>query len=89
MPNMHSIALLILSGALFCVLPVDANSNSPSIPTGTSIASRQEPTNYEILGEKEVYSRWRTVIQRQVRYPKGNVVDFDVSSFSITLDKAQ
>ena len=34
---------------------------------------------YEIVGEEVVYSRWRTVIQRQVRYPKGNIVDFDVS----------
>lgn len=72
---MHLLALLSVTIALLCVHVADANC----IPTAASIASRQEPANYEILGEKEVYSRWRTVIQRQVRYPKGNIVDFDVS----------
>ena len=54
-----------------------AASGAP--PATSSIASRQAPKNYEIVAEKEVYSRWRTVIQRQVRYPNGNIVDFDVS----------
>ena len=62
-----------------------AASGAP--PATSSITSRQAPTNYEIVAEKEVYSRWRTVIQRQVRYPNGNVVDFDVSrDFMCALD---
>lgn len=77
---MHSLALLCVAIAILCMHVEDATSNSPSInPNAASIASRQEPTNYEIVGEELVYSRWRTVIQRKVRYPKGNIVDFDVS----------
>ena len=56
-----------------------AASSASTTPSTSTIASRQAPTNYEIVGERQVYSRWRTVIQRQVRYPKGNIVDFDVS----------
>ena len=62
-----------------------AASGAP--PAISSIASRQAPANYDIVAEKEVYSRWRTVIQRQVRYPNGNIVDFDVSrDFKCALD---
>ena len=75
---MHSLALLSVLVVLLCAHVTGAKSNSPSNPTA-SMASRQEPHMYEIVGEEVVYSRWRTVIQRQVRYPKGNIVDFDVS----------
>lgn len=77
---MHSLAILSVFVVLLCAHVTGANSNSPSNPTAAaSMASRQEPHMYEIVGEEVVYSRWRTVIQRQVRYPKGNIVDFDVS----------
>ena len=80
MTNMHSLALLSALIALLRLHVANATSHSPSInPNAASIASRQEPTNYEIVGERTVYSRWRIVKQRQVRYPKGNIVDFDVS----------
>ena len=77
---MRSLALLSVFIVLLCAHVTGANSNPSSNPTAAaSMASRQEPHMYEIVGEEVVYSRWRTVIQRQVRYPKGNIVDFDVS----------
>ena len=77
---MRYLALLSVFVVLLCAHVTGANSNAPSNPTAAaSMASRQEPHMYEIVGEEVVYSRWRTVIQRQVRYPKGNIVDFDVS----------
>jgi len=60
----------------FVLSSLAASGAPPATPS--SIASRQAPTNYEIVSEKEVYSRWRTVIQRKVRYPKGTIVDFDI-----------
>ena len=70
-------ALTTFLALLFAPVAVAA---SPATPvTSSTLKSRQEPTNYEIVGEREVYSRWRTVIQRQVRYPSGSIVDFDVS----------
>lgn len=34
---------------------------------------------YEIISENTIFSRWRSVISRVVKMPKGNIVDFDVS----------
>lgn len=33
---------------------------------------------YQIMEEKIVYKRWRTLINRSVRMPDGKVLDFDV-----------
>jgi hypothetical protein len=37
------------------------------------------PKGYEIVRDKVVYSRWRSIISRVVRMPNGNEVDYDVS----------
>jgi hypothetical protein len=34
--------------------------------------------DFEILDEKVVYSRWRTVLQRKVKMRNGKIVDFDL-----------
>ena len=41
--------------------------------------SPQEQT-YEILQEKLLFRRWRTVMSRLVRFPDGRTVDFDVGT---------
>lgn len=35
-------------------------------------------SSFEILDEKVVYSRWRTIVQRKVKMRNGKVVDFDL-----------
>ena len=35
---------------------------------------------HEILKEEVLFSRWRTIINRTVRFPNGREVDFDVCS---------
>ena len=75
-----SMSFFFLHSFILAMLLAHAAARSASTtPSTSTIASRQAPTNYEIVGERQVYSRWRTVIQRQVRYPRGNIVDFDVS----------
>ena len=45
---------------------------------GDSDQHNQEDDIFEIVDEKVVYSRWRTVIQRDVRMRNGKVVGFDL-----------
>ena len=39
---------------------------------------------YEIISEKTIFSRWRSIISRVVKMPNGNIVDYDVSNDSLT-----
>mmetsp|Transcript_13511 Transcript_13511/g.24462 ORF Transcript_13511/g.24462 Transcript_13511/m.24462 type:complete len:295 (-) Transcript_13511:306-1190(-) len=45
-----------------------ANKNNPI----------EEEEEHEIIHSEVVYSRWRKVIRRVVRMPKGNIVDYDI-----------
>lgn len=45
---------------------------------GNSTVSAGNYSEYEVLEEKVLFSRWRTLSQRLVRMPNGNVIDFDV-----------
>jgi len=49
-----------------------------SISTASS-----SPPGYEIVREKVVYSRWRSIISRVVKIPNGKEVDYDVSCLRI------
>lgn len=40
---------------------------------------------HEIVEEKVMYSRWRSVIQRKVRTPDGKIIDYDVSVWAHAL----
>ena len=43
---------------------------------GSCHATSRSP--HEIVGETIGYSRWRTIIERTIRMPNGNLVDFDL-----------
>ena len=45
----------------------------------TNVLVLSSPKGYEIVRDKVVYSRWRSIISRVVRMPNGNEVDYDVS----------
>jgi hypothetical protein len=57
----------LLRDALRC------GAKDPPIDDGTNIAAK-----HEIVKEEVLFSRWRSVTSRQVRFPDGRVVDFDV-----------
>ena len=74
--KMSSALLLILLFAISISLTLVQGSPSHGNPPRPPSPTIDE---YSIVDEKVVYSRWRTVTQRKVRYPNGNIVDFDVS----------
>jgi hypothetical protein len=43
------------------------------------VSISSHPSGYEIISDKTVFSRWRSIISRVVKMPNGNVVDYDVS----------
>ena len=46
--------------------------------TVASSSSSSVSEGFTIISDVAIYSRWRTVLQRVVEYPNGQVVDFDV-----------
>lgn len=61
-------------------IPSSASSCQPV--TAVEVVKEEEENNhqgYEILNEKTIFSRWRSIISRVVKMPNGNVVDYDVS----------
>ena len=42
------------------------------------IGSASSSDGFKIISDTAVYSRWRTVLQRIVEFPDGQVVDYDV-----------
>ena len=54
-----------------------------SLSTTTSPRTSSQNGGYEIIRDKVVYSRWRSIISRLVKMPNGHEVDYDVSFISI------
>ena len=55
----------------------------PDMSSLSSSVSTSSLTNsYEIVSDKTIFSRWRSIISRVVKMPNGNVVDYDVSTLS-------
>ena len=52
----------------------------PSSSRGGGQNQSNNEGRYEILEEKVLFKRWRTLVSRLVRYPDGRTVDFDVST---------
>lgn len=76
------ISVLILKSRL---IESSSSSTSPSLPSSSN------PNGYEILSDKIVYKRWRSIIQRRVRFPtiissnnnnstkeEAKIVDYDI-----------
>jgi len=62
----------VSASRLFFSVIATMSSDSP-------IASvNSNDSQYEIMEERLAYSRWRTIVQRRVRSPKGHIIDFDV-----------
>ena len=77
--NVSALLLILLFAVSICATLATQSHKNPSHPAPTI-------DKYSIVEEKVVYSRWRTVTQRKVRYPKGNIVDFDVSEGVLALN---
>lgn len=52
-------------------------SPSPKTPLSYRDASLPE-ASFELISQKQIFKRYQTVYQRDVRYPNGRVVSFDV-----------
>mmetsp|Transcript_10278 Transcript_10278/g.14529 ORF Transcript_10278/g.14529 Transcript_10278/m.14529 type:complete len:235 (-) Transcript_10278:388-1092(-) len=50
----------------------------PSLSVSSQHKKATEPLGYEILDEKVAYNRWRSIVQRSIRLPNGNLADFDI-----------
>lgn len=68
MTTLHFIPLFLLWTIL--LITCCSATSTPSRPNRKPL-----PT---ILGEKFAYKRWRTILERTIRFPNGKVVDFDL-----------
>jgi hypothetical protein len=74
--------IVVLISALRSCLGSSPSSSKPILAnTCSSNANKAQEENggYQIIRDKVVYSRWRSIISRMVKMPNGNEVDFDVS----------
>ena len=56
----------------------DGYNDGSKTTDSTTTSPASEPSGFEIIDEKIVYSGWRTILQRKVRMRNGKVVDFDL-----------
>lgn len=68
MTTLHFLPLFLLWTILF--ITCCSATSTPSRPNRKPL-----PT---ILGEEFAYKRWRTIVERTIRFPNGKVVDFDL-----------
>lgn len=70
--------LITLANQALAAQPKYSSSWLSMVPRG----GQEDPVGsegFEILGDRIVYSGWRTITQRKVRMRNGKIVDFDVS----------
>ena len=58
---------------------IGTTATAGSLSTTTSPRTTSPNGGYEIIRDKVVYSRWRSIISRLVKMPNGHEVDYDVS----------
>lgn len=55
------------------------SSSAPQTFLSYRDASPPPEANFELISQKQIFKRYQTVYQRDIRYPNGRVVSFDVS----------
>jgi len=60
-------------------LNIDEDVREEKKALGDASKGSSSPMGYEHISDTLGYSRWRSIIQRIIKMPNGNIVDFDVS----------